>query len=45
MRQKMMEKFEELFGGGGDIRAYFAPEKRTRELLYRENLYTPAGLA
>ena len=25
MRQKMMEKFEELFGGGGDIRAYFAP--------------------
>ena len=25
MREEMLEKFEELFGGGGDIRAYFAP--------------------
>ena len=25
MQQKLLEKFQELFGGEGDIRSYFSP--------------------
>ena len=30
MEKKMLEKFNEVYGEGGDIREYFAPGRVTR---------------